>query len=92
MQVKTKSYMCSCRTVLTFSAVWNEHSEINKKLNTLSLGFYFEECCIRWGRVFSRENGSACMPFWFGSIAATARLMKGGVAYSQISSQLPPSA
>lgn len=83
--------MCSCRTARTFSAARNEHSAPDKKLSTSSLGFYFEECCIGWSRGFSRENRSACMPFWFGSIAATARLMKGGVAYSQISSQLPPS-
>jgi hypothetical protein len=31
------------------------------------------------------------MPFWFGSIAEAARLMKGVVAYNQISSQLPVS-
>jgi len=92
MQVKTKLYMCLCRTARTFSTVRNEHSEPDMKLSTSSLGFYFEECCIGWGRGFSRENRSACMPFWFGSIAATARLMKGGVAYSPISSQLPPSA
>ena len=78
MQVKTKLYICSYRTARTFSAVRNELSEPNKKLSTSSLGFYFEECCIGWGRGFSRENRSTSMPFWFGSIAETARLMKGG--------------